>query len=118
MVEAGHNAIGRGLSTAIVDERLRRQNHLFAWDRFDGFADVGFEDVQEPVLYGSNVETALAIVRSMRFVTDGLATLNAAAADAVLASLRSALAAHLTDRGVEFDSRAWLVTARRVSTQP
>jgi SAM-dependent methyltransferase len=83
-----------------------------------GFADVGFEDVQEPVFYGSNVETALALVRSMRFVTDGLATLNAAAADAVLARLRSALAAHLTDRGVEFDSRAWLVTARRASTQP
>ena len=83
-----------------------------------GFADVGFKDVQEPVFYGSNVETALAIVRSMRFVTDGLATLNDAAADAVLARLRSVLAAHLTDRGVEFDSRAWLVTARRASTQP
>jgi SAM-dependent methyltransferase len=41
-----------------------------------GFADIGFEDVQEPVFYGSNVETALAIVRSMRFVTDVLATLN------------------------------------------
>jgi hypothetical protein len=49
----------------------------------------------------------------MRFVTDVLATLNSAATEAVLARLRSSLAAHLTDRGVEFDSRAWLVTARR-----
>jgi hypothetical protein len=57
---------------------------------------------------------ALAIVRSMRFVTDVLATLNSAATESVLARLRSSLAAHLTDRGVEFDSRAWLVTARRV----
>jgi hypothetical protein len=76
-----------------------------------GFGDVGFEDVQEPVFYGPNVETALAIVRSMRFVTDVLATLNSAAATAVRTRLRSSLAAHLTDRGVEFDSRAWLVTA-------
>ena len=78
-----------------------------------GFADVGFEDVQEPVFYGSNVETALPIVCSMRFVTDVLATLNSAAAEAVLTRLRSSLDAHLTDRGVEFDSRAWLVTTRR-----
>jgi hypothetical protein len=35
-----------------------------------GFAEVGFEDVHEPVFYGSNVETALAIVLSMRFVAD------------------------------------------------
>jgi SAM-dependent methyltransferase len=83
-----------------------------------GFADVGFEDVQEPVFYGSNVEAALAVVRSMRFVSDVLATLNADAAEAVLTRLRSLLAAHLTDRGVEFDSRAWLVTARRALTQP
>jgi SAM-dependent methyltransferase len=80
-----------------------------------GFAEVRFEDVHEPVFYGSNVETALAIVRSMRFVTDVLATSNA---DAVLAKLRSTLAAHLTDRGVEFDSRAWLVSAHRASTLP
>ena len=78
-----------------------------------GFAEVGFEDVQEPVFYGPNVEPALAIVRSMRFVSDVLATLDSAAAAAVLTQLRSCLAAHLTDRGVEFDSRAWLVTARR-----
>ena len=78
-----------------------------------GFADVGFEDVQEPVFYGSNVETALPIVCSIRFVTDVLATLNSAAAEAVLTRLRSSLDAHLTDRGVEFDSRAWLVTTRR-----
>jgi hypothetical protein len=82
-----------------------------------GFAEVGFEDVQEPVLYGANVDTALAIVRIMRFVTDVLATLNSAAAEAVLTRLRSSLAAHLNDRGVEFDSRAWLVTARRASAQ-
>jgi SAM-dependent methyltransferase len=82
-----------------------------------GFADVGFEDVQEPVFYGSKVETALAIVRSMRFVSDVLATSNSAAAAAVLTRLRSSLAAHLTERGVEFDSRAWLVTARRASGQ-
>ena len=65
------------------------------------------------MFYGSNVETALPIVCSMRFVTDVLATLNSAAAEAVLTRLRSSLDAHLTDRGVEFDSRAWLVTTRR-----
>jgi hypothetical protein len=80
-----------------------------------GFTDVGFEDVQEPVFYGSNVNTALQVVCSMRFVSDVLATLNSPAAAAVLTRLRSSVAAHLTDRGVEFDSRAWLVTARRGS---
>ena len=57
------------------------------------------------MFYGASVDTALAMVRSMRFVTDDLATLNSAAAEAVLTRLRSSLAAHLTDRGVEFDSR-------------
>jgi hypothetical protein len=41
------------------------------------------------VFYGLNVETALEIVRSMRFVTDVFATLNSAAAEAVLTRLRS-----------------------------
>jgi ubiquinone/menaquinone biosynthesis C-methylase UbiE len=81
-----------------------------------GFSDVSFEDVQEPVYYGSDVETALGVVRSMGFVTDNLAALKADAAEAVLTRLRSVLAAHLTDRGVEFDSRAWLVAARRRQT--
>jgi SAM-dependent methyltransferase len=76
-----------------------------------GFSDIGFEDVQEPVFYGPNVETALQVVRSMRMVSDTLAALDADAAEAVIATLQTLLAAHMTDRGVAFDSRAWLITA-------
>jgi ubiquinone/menaquinone biosynthesis C-methylase UbiE len=78
-----------------------------------GFSDVGFEDVQEPVFYGANVETALDIVCSMRTVNDLLTALGASAKERARTRLRALLAAHAGCDGIEFDSRAWLITARR-----
>jgi SAM-dependent methyltransferase len=78
-----------------------------------GFAEVGFADVHEPVYYGPDVATAYDIVSDMKMTKDPLAGLDAAAAESARSRLRAALAAHHTDGGVLFDSRAWIVTARR-----
>jgi len=78
-----------------------------------GFADVGFTDVHEPVYYGPDSATASdAVLRLLKF-DDLLADLDAAAAEQARTRLRATLDAHTTDGGVHFDSRAWIVTARR-----
>ncbi len=78
-----------------------------------GFADVAFTDVHEPVYYGPDVAAALEWVRGFACTSDTLSRLDPAAAARALGRLREMLAAHLTGDGVWFDSRAWIVTARR-----
>jgi SAM-dependent methyltransferase len=78
-----------------------------------GFADIAFTDVHEPVHYGPDVAAALAWVRGFTCTGDLLKRLDPASAAAAVARLRETLSAHLSDDGVRFDSRAWLVTARR-----
>ncbi|MFC8073939.1 class I SAM-dependent methyltransferase [Streptomyces sp. NPDC057307] len=78
-----------------------------------GFMDVGFTDVHEPVYYGPDTATAFdSVLRLLKF-QDLLVGLDAAAAEQARTRLRATLAAHDTGDGVYFDSRAWLVTARR-----
>ncbi|HKN96159.1 MAG TPA: methyltransferase domain-containing protein [Pseudonocardiaceae bacterium] len=81
-----------------------------------GFTDVTVTDVREPVYYGPDPAAAVDAVRVLRMVSDVLGTLDAGEAEAALDRLRSAMAAHHTGGGVWFDSRAWLVTARRESS--
>jgi SAM-dependent methyltransferase len=78
-----------------------------------GFVDVAFTDVHEPVYYGPNVASALDWVRGFTSTSNALKRLDPAAADRALGRLREALAAHTSDDGVWFDSRAWIVTAHR-----
>jgi ubiquinone/menaquinone biosynthesis C-methylase UbiE len=78
-----------------------------------GFADVAFTDVHEPVYYGPDVTAALEWVRGFTCTSEVLKQLDPAAAAGALGRLREALAAHLSDDGVWFNSRAWIVTARR-----
>jgi SAM-dependent methyltransferase len=66
-----------------------------------GFADVTFTDVHEPVYYGPDAATAHDAVLGLR-APGGR-------------RLRELLAAHDTGDGVYFDSRAWLITARRTT---
>jgi SAM-dependent methyltransferase len=80
-----------------------------------GFVEVGITDVCEPVYYGPDATAALDLVRDMKHFRDELARLDAAEAQRALARLRQTLAAHETAEGVLFDSRAWLVTARRAT---
>jgi SAM-dependent methyltransferase len=78
-----------------------------------GFAEVSFTDVHEPVYYGPDSATAFDAVLRLWEFKDLLANLDAAAAEQARTRLRATLAAHNTDGGVYFDSRAWIITARR-----
>jgi SAM-dependent methyltransferase len=78
-----------------------------------GFSGVTLTDVHEPVYYGPDVTAALDWVRGFTCTNKLLARLDPAAATRALGRLRETLAAHLTDDGVWYDSRAWIVTARR-----
>lgn len=77
------------------------------------FADVAFTDVREPVCYGPDVASALDWVCGFTCTSEVLGRLDPAPAARALGRLRAALAAHMSDDGVWFNSRAWIVTARR-----
>ncbi|MFI6510484.1 class I SAM-dependent methyltransferase [Streptosporangium sp. NPDC050855] len=78
-----------------------------------GFTRIGFTDVHEPVFYGPDTATAFDNVLRLREYGDLLAGLDTATAEQARTRLRATLAAHDTGNGVYFDSRAWIVTARR-----
>jgi ubiquinone/menaquinone biosynthesis C-methylase UbiE len=78
-----------------------------------GFAGVEFTDVHEPVYYGPDVAAALDWVRGFTCTSEALNRLGPAAAERAVGRLRGALAAHVHDDGVWFDSRAWIVAARQ-----
>ena len=79
-----------------------------------GFDGVLFEDVHEPVLYGHDLDAALAFVKGFQSTSAALATLSDGEAARTVERLRETLAAHYTaERGVVLDARSWLITARR-----
>ena len=78
-----------------------------------GFADAGFAAVHEPVYYGPDPDAAYGAVLGLQHAGDLLASLDPASATHAPDRLRATLAAHHTDSGVLFDSRAWIITARR-----
>jgi SAM-dependent methyltransferase len=79
-----------------------------------GFDGVHFEAVHEPVLYGHDLDAALAFVRGFQHVSAALASMSDGEAAHAVERLRATLAAHYSDeRGVALDSRSWLITARR-----
>lgn len=78
-----------------------------------GFATITFTDVHEPVYYGPDVATALDWVRGFTHTSEVLKRLDPAAAARAVERLSEALTAHLSDDGVWFDSRAWIITACR-----
>jgi SAM-dependent methyltransferase len=81
--------------------------------RAAGFADIGHTDVGEPVYYGPDPTAALDWVRGFASTNEFLKRLDSVAAARALARLHDALVAHASDAGVWFNSRAWIVTARR-----
>jgi SAM-dependent methyltransferase len=79
-----------------------------------GFDGLRFEDVHEPVLYGHDLDAALAIIRGFQDTRAALESLSDGEAGRAVERLREMLAAHYSDeRGVALDSRSWLITARR-----
>jgi SAM-dependent methyltransferase len=78
------------------------------------FTDVDFAAVHEPVYYGPDPDAAYDAVLRLRHARDLLASLDAATAERAADRLRATLAAHHTETGVVFDSRAWIITAHRL----
>jgi SAM-dependent methyltransferase len=79
-----------------------------------GFDALRFEDVHEPVLYGHDLDAALAFVRGFQDTAAALAGLDESDAAGTVERLREMLAAHHSDEaGVVLDSRSWLITGRR-----
>lgn len=78
-----------------------------------GFAEAAFTDVHEPVYYGPDTATAYDFVLGLRATQEILTGLDAAAAERARRRLRATIDEHDTGDGVHFDSRAWIITARR-----
>lgn len=77
-----------------------------------GFADAAVTELSEPIHYGPQ-DDAYDFVLGLELARDLLAKLDPADVPAAHDRLRAVLAAHDTGAGVWFESRAWLVTARR-----
>ena len=77
-----------------------------------GFVSIDFTDVREPVFYGPDVDSAFDALIDLYLVMDALARTDEAP-DKALQRLRDLLEAHMTAEGVLFDSRAWIVSARK-----
>lgn len=78
-----------------------------------GFTDITFTDVYEPVYYGVDIAAALDWIRGFTCTSEALKRLDPVAEECAVGRLRETLAAHTSDDGVWFNSRAWIVTARR-----
>jgi SAM-dependent methyltransferase len=79
----------------------------------DGFREVEFEEVREPVFYGPDAAAALELVSAFRATAEALARMTPADADDALERLRTMLDAHRGADGVALGARAWVITARR-----
>jgi ubiquinone/menaquinone biosynthesis C-methylase UbiE len=78
-----------------------------------GFDSIDFADVHAPVFYGPNVDAAHDAVVGLFLPEHRPGDTNPATIQ-TLQRLRVLVDAHLTADGVFFDSRAWIVTARKV----
>jgi SAM-dependent methyltransferase len=77
-----------------------------------GFVSIDFTEVQEPVFYGPDVDSAFNAIVDLYLVKDVLAR-NNEAPDKALQRLRDLLKAHMTTEGVLFGSSAWIITAQK-----
>lgn len=78
-----------------------------------GFATPTFDEVDAAVFYGRDVEAAFGFVSGFSTVNEKLARLDADERARAVDRLRHLLAEHQRVDGVWFDSRAWIVSARR-----
>ena len=77
-----------------------------------GFASIDFAEVHEPVFYGPDIDAAYEAIVALFLAKPGPPDENTVSEE-TRRRLRALLQAHLTSDGVLFDSRAWIVTARR-----
>ena len=119
----GHEAIRRALAADSALPVLSAES----WEPFSlgdpgtvkgilgsaGFVEIGFTDVNEPVFYGRDSAAAFDFVSGFMMTKELLTGLDPSKRERAIERLRATLVEHETDRGVWFDSRAWIVTARR-----
>jgi SAM-dependent methyltransferase len=79
-----------------------------------GFAAVDFAEVQEPVFYGPDADSAYDAIVGLYLAKDGVSG-DAAADGDTLRRVRALVEAHATADGVLFGSRAWIVTAHKAA---
>ena len=95
---------------------LAGSNHAHTVLSTAGFTAIEIGQVREPVRLGADPSDALAFLRGGGLVGGLLQDLSPGDAAAALGRLAGTLSAHHTDKGVLFDSAAWLITARRPDT--
>jgi SAM-dependent methyltransferase len=78
-----------------------------------GFTMVRFTDVHDPIYYGPDAAAALDWACGFASTREALESLDPADTERALERLRNTLSAHVGERGVWFDARAWIVEARR-----
>jgi SAM-dependent methyltransferase len=78
-----------------------------------GFTVPTFDEVRASVYYGSDVDAAFEFVSGFAVVQETVERLDVRQRQRALDRLRHLLAAHGRADGVWFDSRAWIVAARR-----
>ncbi len=127
MVFQGHE---RNEWSLAIEETLRGFSDAPAWETLDpfsladpatvesildaaGFTDATFTDVHRPMHFGPDVAAALEWVGGFSYTREVLARLDGASAERALGRLRETIEAHASTDGVWFDSRAWIVNARR-----
>lgn len=100
--QSGKDASAFSLGSRRVTEELLR---------VAGLTDVRFAEVREPVFYGSDTNAAYDAILGLQFVQNALG--RPESDDLLRRRLIDLLTAHQTPEGVLFDSRAWIVTARK-----
>jgi SAM-dependent methyltransferase len=78
-----------------------------------GFTDVTFTGVRQPICFGQDVAAALEWLGGFASAKEVLDRLDPTGRELALDRLRETLVAHAREDGVWFDSRAWIVKARR-----
>jgi SAM-dependent methyltransferase len=78
-----------------------------------GFTNVQLEDFAAPFWLGADADTAVKFACEIGVMHPLLADLDADATARATEALRAVVVAHESERGVELDSRTWIVTANR-----
>ena len=78
-----------------------------------GFTDVTMTDMRRPMYFGRDVDDAADFISGQYGWR--LELMSETQRAAALKALRDSMSEHLTDDGVQYDSAAWLIEARRVS---
>jgi SAM-dependent methyltransferase len=78
-----------------------------------GFTDVGFTPSERPFHIGADVDEAYEFVSGLVVIQFLLQDLDDATRSRALDNLRATMADHKTADGIEFDSAAWVITARK-----